>query len=123
MCIYRESDDGVLIGAKDTTNSSDEDGYSYQWWTLAQHGIFNAAGLYGQKIYVIPEYDMVVVFTAGIMDAPNPEKELLLDYILPAVDNYMTEVSPADSPAVIAMVIGVPAISVLLVAVVIIKKR
>jgi CubicO group peptidase (beta-lactamase class C family) len=39
------------------------DGYGYQWW-LDGNGIFFAAGLYGQYIYVVPHLDMVVVVTS-----------------------------------------------------------
>ena len=40
-------------------------GYGYQWWTL-ERGIFAAQGHYEQLIYVVPEADMVVVFTGSI---------------------------------------------------------
>ncbi|MHA2247230.1 MAG: serine hydrolase domain-containing protein [Candidatus Hodarchaeales archaeon] len=51
----------------------ENNGYGYQWWTLPQSNIYYASGLYGQRIYVAPENDMVVVFTANILN------DLLLD--------------------------------------------
>jgi CubicO group peptidase (beta-lactamase class C family) len=63
-------------------------GYGYQWWTLPQDGIYAATGHYDQAIYVIPEADMVVVFTADVPDeAIHPEDGLLLRYILGACND------------------------------------
>jgi CubicO group peptidase (beta-lactamase class C family) len=39
-------------------------GYGHQWWTFPRSGIYYASGAYEQRIYVIPDLDMVVVFTA-----------------------------------------------------------
>jgi CubicO group peptidase (beta-lactamase class C family) len=62
-------------------------GYGYQWWTIPRHGVFYASGWKGQSIFVIPDMDMVVVFTASLGDYdPDPGIELLLDFIIPAVD-------------------------------------
>jgi len=44
------------------------DGYGYQWWVLPQIGVYYAAGLYEQRIYVVPEHNMVIVFTANNFD-------------------------------------------------------
>ncbi|MHA2135147.1 MAG: serine hydrolase domain-containing protein [Candidatus Thorarchaeota archaeon] len=61
-------------------------GYGYQWWTLPDYGVYAATGRYEQKIYVAPEDDLVVVFTANIADDdPRPTDYLLATYILPAV--------------------------------------
>jgi CubicO group peptidase (beta-lactamase class C family) len=38
-------------------------GYGYQWWTL-EGGISAAQGHYEQKVYVVAEADVVVVFTS-----------------------------------------------------------
>jgi CubicO group peptidase (beta-lactamase class C family) len=59
-------------------------GYGYQWWTL-DRGIFAAHGHYEQMIYVVPEADMVVVFTGEIPDDMIPPTDgLLYRYILAA---------------------------------------
>ncbi|MBL7167222.1 serine hydrolase [Candidatus Bathyarchaeota archaeon] len=56
---------------------SESSGYGYHWWTLPQSGAYYALGLYQQRIYVVPDFDMVVVFTANIREGPDPEPELL----------------------------------------------
>ncbi|MHA2068097.1 MAG: serine hydrolase domain-containing protein, partial [Candidatus Thorarchaeota archaeon] len=61
-------------------------GYGYQWWTLPNIGVYTATGHYEQKIYIAPEHDLVVVFTANIADeAPHPTDSLLSSFILPAI--------------------------------------
>jgi CubicO group peptidase (beta-lactamase class C family) len=42
-----------------------EDGYGYQWW-IDDEGFFMALGYAGQFIFVIPEKNMVVVFTSDL---------------------------------------------------------
>lgn len=58
--------------------------YGYQWWIYPDLNIYAAQGLYGQKIYVIPENDMVVVMTAELYDE-SQEFLLLQEFILTAV--------------------------------------
>ena len=61
-------------------------GYGYQWWTIPGTDIYQASGLYGQRIIVIPELDMVVVFTAdaskGIETGIDPPELGLLHYYI-----------------------------------------
>ena len=59
-------------------------GYGYQWWILPELNVYYASGLYGQSIYVAPDNDMVVVFTAEISN--NLILENLLNSILNAVN-------------------------------------
>jgi CubicO group peptidase (beta-lactamase class C family) len=57
----------------------------YLWW-LHEDGPYAAHGTRGQFIYVVPESDLVVVFTADITDAKFAQPQLLIrDYIIPAV--------------------------------------
>ena len=69
-------------------------GYGYLWWILkpdpdgkGQHNIYAAKGFMGQYIFVIPEYDMVVVTTGGARSGTDMRKpvEFLYSHILPAV--------------------------------------
>ncbi|MEE4193571.1 MAG: serine hydrolase [Anaerolineae bacterium] len=64
---------------------SDTVGYGYQWWIFPEDRIYAAQGLYGQKIFVIPETNMVVVITADLGNE-SIEFTLLNDYILAAID-------------------------------------
>jgi CubicO group peptidase (beta-lactamase class C family) len=69
-------------------------GYAYQWWTIEDADIFYASGHYDQAIYVIPQADMVVVFTANVPDeAIHPLEGFLFRYILGACtdlpDDYL----------------------------------
>jgi CubicO group peptidase (beta-lactamase class C family) len=57
----------------------------YLWW-LHEDGLYAAHGMKGQFVYVIPEFDLVVVITANIPDAEFVQTQLLIrDYIIPAV--------------------------------------
>ncbi len=53
--------------------------YGYQWWLftyevdIEQIESFSASGWGGQKIFVFPDLDMVVVTTAGYYDEPDLE--------------------------------------------------
>jgi CubicO group peptidase (beta-lactamase class C family) len=60
------------------------DDYGYQWW-INSFGGFRADGFGGQYIYVLPEYNMVAVFTAGInySEAYQPGR-LMSDFVIPA---------------------------------------
>ncbi len=68
------------------------DGYGYGWWTqsyqVAERAVetFFAAGWGGQQISVVPELDMVVVFTGGgyYEDPLLSPDEMMRDYVLPA---------------------------------------
>jgi CubicO group peptidase (beta-lactamase class C family) len=67
-----------------------ERGYAYQWWTLPDIGVFYAAGMYGQYIFVSPEDDLVAVFTSGYgFNDADENPSMFRNYILDAVtDDY-----------------------------------
>lgn len=63
--------------------------YGYLWWRPylntpggVHHGIM-ATGNGGQKIFLWPELDMIVVFTGGNYNIDSPTNELLINFILP----------------------------------------
>lgn len=72
-------------------------GYGYQWWQN-KFGGYSARGFSGQYLFVVPEYNLVAVFTGGLKndDFYKPE-ELMEKYVLPSVksDRAIVENSTA----------------------------
>jgi CubicO group peptidase (beta-lactamase class C family) len=61
-----------------------EDGYGYQWW-VSDSGYYLALGYAGQFIFVMPEKDLVAVFTSDLEERDFYTPQNLLDeYIIPA---------------------------------------
>ena len=86
----------VAESSSSVVNVSSGINYGYQWW-VRPNGIYNALGWGSQEIIVIPQQDMVVVFTAGIRDAGwNIYDDLLNTYILPSIQ-ASTEIPPNAS--------------------------
>jgi CubicO group peptidase (beta-lactamase class C family) len=59
-------------------------GYGYFWWTVPSLGLHYAAGTYGQRVYVQPLHNLVVVFTASTDDV-STEDRILTELILPSI--------------------------------------
>jgi CubicO group peptidase (beta-lactamase class C family) len=57
--------------------------YGYQWWIDPSVPMYAALGRFGQAIFVVPDRDLVVVFTAATGSA-EPEIELIANSIVPA---------------------------------------
>jgi CubicO group peptidase (beta-lactamase class C family) len=83
--------------------------YGYFWWRPwlnvetpggSQHvDVIAAQGNGGQKIYLVPQYDLVAVFTAGGYNAePTPPNTIMAKIILPALMAARSR-SNAASPA------------------------
>ncbi len=84
--------DGEQIVPSEWVNSSTsqyisatlEDGYGYQWW-VDDSSMYLALGYRGQFIFVIPEKEMVVVFTSSLEDNDFYVPQTLLnEFIIPA---------------------------------------
>ena len=77
------------------------DGYGYQWWVDAA-GFYMALGYAGQFIYVMPEKDLVVVFTSdlGESDFFVPES-LLKQYVIPAAESSTPLLANPDGVALL----------------------
>jgi len=76
-----------------TTNKI-QPNYGYQWWVNPELGFYNAAGNGGNYIIVVPEHDMVVVFTGNLTSRlgqnqwwEGTPEELFRVYILSSVDD------------------------------------
>jgi CubicO group peptidase (beta-lactamase class C family) len=67
----------------------DDTDYGYLWWrpyldvSGRRHHAFLATGNGGQKIYLWPELDLVVVLTGGAYNVPTATKEILVRHVLP----------------------------------------
>ena len=73
-------------------SSMDNTDYGYYWWLDRDGEYYYAWGSEGQKIFVVPDYNMVVVFTASD-DTHEPYEYLLENYILPANLDYTPKAS------------------------------
>ncbi|MCJ7823938.1 MAG: beta-lactamase family protein [Anaerolineales bacterium] len=61
-----------------------EDGYGYQWW-IDDSGMYLALGYGGQFIFILPEKEMVVVFTSSLEESDFYIPQTLLnEFIIPA---------------------------------------
>ncbi len=76
-------------------------GYGYYWW-IPRFGGYAAIGAGGNHIYVMPEKDLVAVFTGGLFgetEAYYPSR-LMENYVLPSIkdDRPLMREDGADSP-------------------------
>ncbi|MFW9926526.1 MAG: serine hydrolase domain-containing protein [Candidatus Thorarchaeota archaeon] len=86
--------DWVEKSADTQVEFNDFSGYSYQWWTYPTDivNVYSAQGYQGQFIFVIPELDMVVVFTSSVPPyEAYPPASILFDYIIRAVGSGQTQ--------------------------------
>ena len=60
-------------------------GYGYLWWLRPNLNFYSAKGRYEQMIYVLPDEDMVVIFTSNIEPGTYNMDYLIENYILPAI--------------------------------------
>ncbi len=96
-------------------------GYSRQWWTMPDYGVYHTAGLYGQYIFVAPEYNLVAVFTSGYgFDDIDENPQMLRDYILQAITDYT---GSDESQINLAQVLVIATVSFVILAIVIIIHR
>lgn len=74
----------VKASTREYIPASLEDGYGYQWW-IDDSGMSIALGYGGQFIFVIPEQEMVVVFTSSLEEQDFYVPQTLLnEFIIPA---------------------------------------
>ena len=81
------SSSNTQVVLEDSTSNWATEGYGYQWWITPSVGVYYASGARGQKIYVFPTYNMVVVFTANMNDT-TPEDIILTQMIIPSIIEY-----------------------------------
>lgn len=72
-------------------NDSGRNGYAYSWWTDTWSGggnesrVAKASGWGGQEIFVLPELDMVVVFTGGNYVVRSHYEKIMEQLVLPSI--------------------------------------
>ncbi len=89
-------------------------GYGYLWNIDPQQKAYAALGRGGEHIFILPEQNLLVIFTAGLTYRDNadfaPLVELLNGYILPAVKS--DRALPANPAAVARLQAGIQALAV-----------
>ena len=79
------SSDWIEESTRQHVDTSGLSGYGYQWWTT-DIGAYNALGYGGQYIFVIPDKNLVVVFTSHLSSSETPLPALLVSSnIIPAI--------------------------------------
>lgn len=76
--------DWVKESTKTTYNFYEHEGYGYQWWTLPKLNVYYSSGLFGQTMFVVPDHNIVVVFTSESNSKPlhNVQNQFLSSFIL-----------------------------------------
>ncbi|MHA2026628.1 MAG: serine hydrolase domain-containing protein [Candidatus Thorarchaeota archaeon] len=100
--------DWVQLSSETLVDFNDFSGYSYQWWTYPTEivNVYAAQGYLGQYIFVVPELDLVVVFTSSITPSESTvHPALLFDYIIPSVLGIGSQTGAVNSVTLIAMAI------------------
>lgn len=73
-------------GSAEPDASQRRPGYGYQWW-MTEDGGFLSSGFFGQRCYVFPALDLVLVFNAALAIDDKHLKRLVWEHLLPAVDD------------------------------------
>jgi CubicO group peptidase (beta-lactamase class C family) len=70
--------DFVAESVKTQTLFNAHSGYGYEsWWTIPPYGYYYAAGIRGQRIYVMEKQDMVIVTTANLPEDSQTGMKML----------------------------------------------
>ena len=81
------------------------DRYGYQWW-VDDSGYYAAVGFKGQRIFVVPEKNMVVVFTGDLTGKESLAAHKLLEaFIIPAASSIKALPSNAKDHARLAQLV------------------
>jgi CubicO group peptidase (beta-lactamase class C family) len=85
--------------------------YGYTWWGVPNQPFYEATGHYEQKIYVLPEHDLVVVFTGDIADEDwHPTDYFVMEYVIPSStdDNSLDPQFIVDIIVLVIIIIPIP---------------
>ncbi|NHJ87414.1 MAG: serine hydrolase [Asgard group archaeon] len=96
-------------------------GYAQQWWTQSYLNTYCARGRYGQAVYILPEEDIIVVFTASLSDHDEePYINIIANYVLAAMNNPINPLSMLTFSVFIPLVFV--SITVFVINTIILKK-
>lgn len=85
----------VDVSTKRHLDARPFDHYGYQWWVDSKN-YYMAVGYKGQRIFVVPDKNMVAVFTGDLSGKESLASKKLLDtYVIPSASS--TEPLPMDS--------------------------
>jgi len=91
----------ILHSSNDTVTLTDWTSYGYQWWVYPQINSYLALGWAGQIIYVIPDHDIVTVFTSSLSETEWPFVVLAVDFIIRAAEEGYIEPTPISLIAIL----------------------
>ncbi|MHA1137106.1 MAG: serine hydrolase domain-containing protein [Candidatus Thorarchaeota archaeon] len=84
-------------------------GYGYLWWTTPSTEEAYALGYSGQLIYILPQQDLVVVFTSPFTDHVSYQNWLMDTFILPSIlESSLPTNPPINLVPLLAIAIIVP---------------
>ncbi len=87
-------------------------GYGYLWWTIPDSNFYQATGHYEQKIYVISEHDIVVVFTGDIQDEEyHPTDYFVMNYVIPSLTQRSMDYTFCLVMVSFFIILAIPAIT------------
>ncbi|MFW9982248.1 MAG: serine hydrolase domain-containing protein, partial [Candidatus Thorarchaeota archaeon] len=93
--------------------------YGYTWWGVPEQPFYEATGHYEQKIYVLPEHDIVCVFTGDIADEDwHPTDYFVREYVLQAAEG-----ADARETTLLAIYVSILVIFVAPIPIMIVKHR
>jgi CubicO group peptidase (beta-lactamase class C family) len=81
--------EGAWAKSVDFPDQMGIDGYGRGWWIVSSLGVYGAMGRGGQRIWVAPDLNMVVVLTGASEDegAQLKRQSLLVSYVIGAIES------------------------------------
>jgi len=88
--------------AETITPSEKDKGYGYLFWLEYDYPIYSAYGAFGQRIHVVPEHDMVIVFTT-YADVTYPQYNMVRKIIMENVYDEPLPQNPENEEIIAEM--------------------
>ncbi len=88
--------------------------YGFTWWGIPNATFYEATGHYEQKIYVLPEEDIVVAFTGDIQDEDwHPTDYFVMEFVIPSPGGSSVDpIFIVDLSILIIIVVPIPIVFV-----------